>query len=421
MKVVILNTAERKGGAAVAANRLLKALSVIPDTEVTMLVRDKATDDPKVVSINTTAFRRWLNKIRFIWERGVIYITNRFDRSRLFQVSIANTGTDVSHHPAIREADIIHLHWINQGFLSLRDLRALQRLGKPIVWTLHDLWPATGICHYPDLCTRYQTQCQQCPFLKKRPWISLERLIFNRKFKLNFSHTTFVGCSQWIIRMAEKSRLLQKAAGFHAIPNPIDTTVFHPSDRLEARQHFHLPMDRKIVLFAAAKVSDPRKGIAYLIEACHLLDNRGVKNFDIALLGKQPQDFCTAFPCKIHSLGYLNDPAVIQAAYACADLFVIPSLEDNLPNTIMEALACGTPCVGFRTGGIPEMIDHLQNGYLARYQDAKDLADGIAWVLSHPEPETLKQACLAKVNTCYRNEVVARQYHALYQELLKQK
>ncbi len=418
MKVVLLNTSERKGGAAVAANRLLQSLSALPGMEATMLVRDKTTVDSKVVSVNTTACRRWRNKIRFAWERMVIYMANHFDRSRLFEVSIANTGTDLSRHPAVREADIIHLHWINQGFLSLRDLRRLQDLGKPIVWTLHDLWPATGICHYPGDCPRYQTQCKQCPFLKRHPWPAIDRLVFKRKSRLDFSHTTFVGCSRWISRMAGKSHLLQGAAGFRAISNPIDTLIFHPADRFAARHNFQLPADRKIVLFAAAKVSDTRKGIAYLIEACHLLDKQGLKNFDIALLGGQPQDFSADFPCPIHSLGYLNHPDAIQAAYACADLFVIPSLEDNLPNTIMEALACGTPCVGFHTGGIPEMIDHLQNGYLARYKDARDLADGIAWVLDHPEPESLSKACVDKVNTCYRKEVVAKQYTELYQELL---
>lgn len=417
MKIVILNTSERNGGAAVAANRLLKALSAIPGTEVTMLVRDKASDDPQVISVNTSACRRWINKIRFVWERAIIFFANRFHRRGLFRVSIANTGTDLSRLPAVREADIIHLHWINHGFLSLRDLRALQRLGKPIVWTMHDLWPATGICHYPDTCTRYRTQCDKCPQMATAPLLPLCLRVFKKKMRLDFSHTTFVGCSQWIAHTAQTSGLLRQTC-FHAIPNPIDGTIFYPIDRIEARQRFLLPTDRPIILFAAAKVSDTRKGIKYLIEACHLLHQDGVSSFDVALLGGQPDGLAASFPCRVHNLGYLSDPADLRAAYACASLFVIPSLEDNLPNTVMEALTCGTPCVGFRTGGIPEMIDHLQNGYIAEYQDAKDLANGIAWVLNHPEPETLSKACVQKVNRCYRQEIVAQRYHALYETLL---
>ncbi|MDE6440844.1 MAG: glycosyltransferase family 4 protein [Bacteroidales bacterium] len=418
MKVVLLNTAERHGGAAVAANRLLKALSAVPGMEVTMLVRDKATDDPQVVSVNTTACKREQNKLRFAWERAMIFFANKFNRRGLFQVSIANTGTDVSQLPVVREADIIHLHWINQGFLSLRDLRKLQRLGKPIVWTLHDLWPATGICHYPDTCTRYRTQCDACPQMAATPLLPLSRRVFKQKMRLDFSHTAFVGCSRWITDRAQTSGLLRQA-GFHAIPNPIDGAVFHPIDRGEARQRFLLPTDRPIVLFAAAKVSDTRKGIKYLIEACQLLYRQGLPSFDVALLGGQPEGLAASFPCRVHSLGYLSAPEDIRAAYASATVFVIPSLEDNLPNTVMEALACGTPCVGFRTGGIPEMIDHLQNGYIARYQDAQDLANGIAWVLNHPEPKALSNACVQKVNQCYRPEIVARQYQTLYETLLR--
>ncbi|MDE6514423.1 MAG: glycosyltransferase [Bacteroidales bacterium] len=413
MKVVIINTAERNGGAAVAANRLLKALSTVPGMEATMLVRDKVTDDPQVVSINTTACKRRLNKVRFAWERALIFFANRFNRRGLFQVSIANTGTDISRLPIVREADIIHLHWINQGFLSLRDLRALQRLGKPIVWTLHDLWPATGICHYPDTCTRYRTQCGHCPQMAATPLLPLSRRVFKKKMKLDFSRTAFVGCSRWITDMAQTSGLLRQA-GFHAIPNPIDGTVFHPIARNEARQRFLLPTDRPIVLFAAAKVSDTRKGIKYLIEACRLLYQQGSQCFDVALLGGQLDGLAASFPCRVHCLGYLTAPEDIRAAYACATVFVIPSLEDNLPNTVMESLACGTPCVGFRTGGIPEMIDHLQNGYIARYKDAQDLADGIAWALNHPDAQALSNACLQKVDDCYRPDVVARQYQALY-------
>ena len=135
MKIVILNTSERTGGAAVAAGRLGKALKQA-GIQVNKLVRDDT----------------WLNRFRFYWERLIIFLCNHLNRKNLFAVSIAKTGTDLSGNLSVKEADIIHLHWINQGFLSVSDLGKLVDSGKPIVWTLHDLWPATAICHYPDVC-----------------------------------------------------------------------------------------------------------------------------------------------------------------------------------------------------------------------------------------------------------------------------
>ena len=164
MKVVILNTSEHTGGAAVAANRLLKALRK-QGVEATMLVRDKSSQDPNVHSINRTWFQQKVNLLRFLWERLVIFLCNRFSRSTLFQVSIANTGTDLSQHPLVQAADVIHLHWINQGFLSLHDLQKLVALDKPIVWTMHDMWPCTGICHHARDCEQFQQQCEGCFYL----------------------------------------------------------------------------------------------------------------------------------------------------------------------------------------------------------------------------------------------------------------
>lgn len=424
MKIVILNTAERKGGAAVAANRLLKALSVIPDTEVTMLVRDKDTDNPQVLSVNTSTYRKRLNKIRFIWERGVIYMANHFDRSRLFQVSIANTGTDVSRHPAVREADIIHLHWINQGFLSLRDLHALQRLGKPIVWTLHDLWPATGICHYAYTCEAYRTHCGACPFLHSHCKTDLAYRIFNKKkiFFKTVCNLHIVTVSSWLQRIVQQSSLTRHIP-CSTIPNSLDASLFTPSDKAAARATFGFPTKAKIILMGAANLNAPIKGLETLYAALRLLS--GTLSPDtgyLVLFGAAPkQTIAPDLPFTCRHLGLLQNPQTIARLYAAADVTVVPSHYETFGQTLTEAMACGCPVVSFDNSGQTDIIDHQQNGYLARYQDSQDLSDGIAWVLNHPEPETLKQACLAKVNTCYRNDVVARQYHALYQTLLKQK
>lgn len=399
-----------------AASRLMNALRKA-GTSVRMLVRDKQTVDPDVTSVASSSIKRKLGFFRFAWERWVIYMGNRFNRKNLFQVSLADTGTDVSRMPAVQEADVIHLHWINQGFLSLEDIQRLIATGKPIVWTLHDLWPATGICHYPGACTRYREVCENCPMMVPHPLRDLAKAIFQKKLRLDFSRVTFVGCSRWIAREAKQSALLKKA-NFCAIPNPIDTTVFKRMDKAEARKKFNLPTDRFLLLFAAAKVSDTRKGAVFLAEACRRLITRGRNTFEIVVLGNSSEELAGLFPCRVHSLGYISDSASMAAAYSCADLFIIPSLEDNLPNTIMEAMACGTPCVGFRTGGIPEMIDHGINGYVAAYKDVEDLAAGIEWGWTYPDAAALSDACVAKVASQYSEAAVAEKYNSLYQHLV---
>ena len=417
MKVLLLNTSERTGGAAVASNRLMRALQK-QGIEVKMLVRDKQTNNESVISINSSVIKQKLNWIRFVWERFVIFICNCFSKKNLFQVSIANTGTNITKLSAFRNADIIHLHWINQGMLSIQDIKGLISLGKPIVWTLHDMWPATSICHYAADCKQYQSTCQHCPMLIGHPLWNLARQTFQKKQKAGFSKILFVGCSRWIVSVCQESALLRDAQ-FLAIPNPIDTTVFHPYSKQEIRDRKGLPTDKKLVLFAAAKVSDTRKGAGYLVDACQLIADKR-NDVEILLMGGHAEELQALLPIKAHALGYLSSPKDIAEVYASADAFVTPSLEDNLPNTLMESLACGTPCVGFRTGGIPEMIEHKKNGYVAEYGSAEDLARGIQWVLDYPDKEALSRACVEKVEKEYAEEVVARKYLECYQYLCRQ-
>lgn len=420
MKVVIVNTSERTGGAAVAANRLTQAL-LKAQVNVKMLVRDRKTDCSDVQTTNTSLFRELVNRFCFLWERIVIFLNNKLDRTNLFQVSIANTGLDISKLKIVQEADIIHLHWINQGMLSVQDIRLLLNTGKPIVWTMHDLWPATGICHYPGTCLKYITQCESCP-LTPKAIIDFSKLITFRKQTSGFNRITYVGCSRWIARQAAGSFLLRKAR-ISSIPNPIDTSVYYPSDKKQARIFYQLEENKIYLLFGAVKVSDTRKGAEYFREACEYLfrNNPELKDkIEILLIGNASDEIKTYFPYPVRGLGYLHTDNELRMAYAAATLFIIPSLEDNLPNTIMESMACGTPCVGFATGGIPEMIDHQINGYVARYKSAEDLANGILYLLQDSVYSGCVTNCVEKVNTCYTQQVVASNYISLYNKLIKE-
>lgn len=407
MHVLIINTSEKTGGAAIAANRLLEALCD-NGVKAKMLVRDKQTDSIKVAALPSTP----LNKIRFAWERAVIWLHNRLSKENLWTVSIANTGTDITQLPEFKWADVIHLHWVNQGMLSLNDLKAIICSGKRVVWTLHDQWPYTGICHYAAECERFKEACHDCPQLKIGGKHDLSYRIFQKKMSIYqlVNHITFVGCSQWITRQAKESALLKGLRITH-IPNTINHSIFHPSDKKEARRHFGLPENERLILFSSLKVTDKRKGIDYLVDACRLMKE---DNLGIVVVGNRAQDMQGLFSYPLHSLDYIHGEHEMALLYTAVDAFVTPSLQDNLPNTIVEAMSVGTPCVGFNVGGIPEMIHHQEDGYVAEARNAEDLAQGISYVLNPQHHDRLSEAAAHYAARTYNPSHVVRQYLEAY-------
>lgn len=411
MRVLIVNTSEKAGGAAVAAHRLTDALNN-HGVKAKMLVRDKTTDTLTVVGLPRSPLLRW----HFLWERLVVFCRLHFQRKHLFEVDIANTGTDITRLPEFQEADIIHLHWVNQGMLSLKGIRKILRSGKPVVWTMHDIWPATAVCHLTLNCRRFTTQCRECRLLSRRS--GLVTSVWRRKQKmLAEGHVYFVACSHWLASEAKASALL-KGHKITNIPNPIDTRIYKRCDRQEARQRLGLPTDKRLLLFVSQRVTNPNKGMDYLVEACRLLHSE--LSFEVVILGGHAEDVVEQLPMKAHPLGYVSDDHQIVDIYNAVDMFVLPSLSENLPNTIMEAMACGVPSVGFNVGGIPEEIDHKKNGYVAAYRDAEDLARGIRWVLE-ADAEALSAHCLRKVAQNYSPSAVAMRYTEVYNQALAMK
>ena len=415
MRVLIVNTAERTGGAAIAANRLLHALNR-NGVEARMLVRDRKTKDHEVVNIPQS----WALKPKFLWERGIIWLNNGLSKRNLFQVDIANAGTDITRMPEFQWADVIHLHWVNQGFLSLDNLERILTSGKPVVVTLHDQWYFTGICHYSGDCDKYRTQCEHCPMMLKGKGADLARRVFDHKRAMYAgSNITFVGCSRWMADLARQSALTQGHIVTN-IPNAIDTDVFKPMDKQEARTKHGLPMDKKLLLFGAQRITDKRKGFDFLVEACEHINMHHPTlpgQLEVVVLGGDAQSVKETLPLPVHTVNYLSNEAEIAQLYNAVDLFVTPSLQDNLPNTIVEAMACGVPCVGFNVGGIPEMINHKQDGYVADYCDSIDFAQGIAWCLNNSRHAALCSSARTAALATYAESTVARRYLQLYQGL----
>lgn len=415
MRILLINTSERKGGAAIAAYRLMEALKG-SGIKAKMLVRDKQSDQVTVVPLKKSWWKVW----QFVWERIVIWMANRFHRHNLFAVDIANTGTNITALPEFQQADVIHLHWINQGMLSLNDIDKILCSGKPVVWTLHDMWPITGICHHANECTQYTEQCHHCPMLYRGGKKDLSYKVFHKKQTV-YSHSqiTFIACSHWLEDLAKKSALT-KGHPVISIPNAINTNFFRPADKQTARKKFNLPLDKKLVLFCSMKISDKKKGIDYLIEACKIIRQNNPKldkELGIVVIGQHAELFADLFPYPIYCLEYTSSEKELVNAYNAADLFINPSLQENLPNTIVEAMACGVPCVGFNVGGIPQMIDHLHNGYVAQYKSAVDLANGICWSLNEGDYESLSEEARRKAVSTYSEQAIARLHIQIYNQI----
>lgn len=418
MRVLLINTAERIGGAAIAANRLMEALKN-NGIKAKMLVRDKQTDNMTVIPLR----KSWRHSWNFLWERVVIWIRNGLNRQNLFALDIANTGTDITHLPEFVQADVIHLHWVNQGMLSLKNLQQIVDSGKPIVWTMHDMWPFTGVCHYSSDCLKYQTQCYSCEQLAIPSKHDLSAAVFKKKQKLfGNSHITFVACSRWLESLAMNSALL-RGNTITNIPNAINTNVFKPLDKATVRQKLHLPTDKKLLLFGSMKTTDKRKGIDYLIDACRIIAEQHkdlTGELGVIILGSNAEMFCNLFSFPIYNMNYVSREKDLVDIYNAADIYVTPSLQENLPNTIVEAMSCGIPCVGYQIGGIPQMIDHLHNGYVAQYKSASDLANGIVWSLTEGDYAMLSEEARRKAVTTYAEDVIARKYIQIYNQITGQ-
>jgi len=419
MKILLIKKSDSTGGASIACVRLLNALTSI-SIDAKLLVQEKKTSNKQIYTTADTRFKRYINFYRFAYERFVFSFYERSKDVR-FAFSLANTGEDISKIQILKEADVIHLHWFNMGFLSLDDLKCLIKLRKPIVWTLHDMWAFTGGCHYVGECEMFKTKCKNCVFLKNPAENDLSAKIWKKKLELfSEARLTFVTCSNWLADIARQSTLL-KNFRIESIPNPIDTELFKPMERNLIRKKLQLPENKKIILFGAANISDKRKGFNFLFNALEILSEKYeniAQKVELLIFGREKQAITDNLPFRVHKFNYLASQQAVAELYNAADCFVLPSLEDNLPNTVMESLACGTPVVAFNTGGVPQMIDHKINGFIAQYKSADDLAEGIYSTLFDNANVDFRNNARNKVLQNFTFEIVANKYLMLYKELL---
>jgi glycosyltransferase involved in cell wall biosynthesis len=418
LKVVHLNTYEGNGGAGRACLRLNNALKA-NGTDSSVLVFMHFKDSTETTAVSKNFFQKARAVFNILAER---YLVQLFVKALKTPFSLQWFGRSVIKHPAVKNADIIHLHWINHGFLSPKFLAQLDELEKPIVWTFHDSNAFTGGCHVRYACEHFHKECGFCPLLKKSHKNDLSHQTWIRK-KDAYSELNchIVAPSHWMADSVKFSSLM----GFRAvtvIPNTIETDVFKPYVKAEAKKILKIAADKFVLMsgFMPSK-NDKHKGTSYLIEALNDLATRpGVVKEDIELIifGNKDNAEMPEFPFKTTFLGTISNDEHLAKCYSAADVFITPSLEDNLPNTVMEALSCATPVVAFATGGIPDMVKHLENGYLAEYQNAEDLATGIEWLYQDENAPDIQKEARRTILNHFSEQVIAEKHLELYQSLL---
>lgn len=414
LKVAFLCHSDNLGGASVVTRRLMHALRE-QGVDARMIVFNKLSEDPSVLP----TVSRFQRGVTFMLERMRIAMANGFSRANLFKVSIANTGHNLHSHPFVQEADVIVLTWINQGMISLKEVRRLSQLGKPIVWIMHDMWNLTGICHHAMECKRYEMKCGCCPLLHSDSPTDLSNKVWRRKKALyDDVPITFVAVSNWLAECARKSSLLRNR-DVRVIPNAFPIESFSTQSSLMLSQ---IPDGANVILFGAARLDDPIKGLGYAISALNNIfdNNPEIARSSVALFFGSIRDKSVfdrlRFPYQ--HLGTINDGRILRELYARADVVLSTSLYETLPGTLIEGQAAGCLPVTFGRGGQADIVDHLETGYIAKYKDSADVAEGIKWALAkHADREQLH----ATVRERFASSAVAQRFVDLFNELLAKK
>lgn len=410
MKVVLVNTSESKGGAAVACKRQYEALRQL-GIDCKLIVMHKSTNDPNVIQIPLSKFKQRLLNLLFLLEifiQKIIKLKNK-------DYSLSLFGINLSDIQEIKDADVVHLHWIHNSFVQIRDIKKLISNGKKIFWTMHDMWAFTGGCHYAEGCLKYKTTCYNCPQLINNSIIDIAQKQYLKKSHLHFENIQFLTPSKWLATTAKQSSLL-KNANVNSLSNCIDTTTKTPTSKQDALSILGLnnKNDRKIFLFIAMNANDPRKGFQALEDSLNKWTSTYKEKAYLLVIGRATKEFnINSEYIEIIYLGRIFDEIKINAAYSCADVFLMPSKQDNLPNTIMESLTFGTPIVAFPTGGIPEMIIHKKTGYIAESENINSFSEGIHWGFLNAN--SCRDLCRAFAIENYDSHTIATKLMHIYE------
>ncbi len=416
MRVVHISTYDVDGGAARAAFRLHESL-LAAGQQSTMLTRVKHSGADSVHQVpRKTTLEVILGELvekNFIDQNRTPLSTTWF--------SLGWPGDDLSTHPAVLEADVIHLHWVS-GFVSPTSVKALLALGKPLVWSLHDQRAFTGGCHYSAGCQQFETGCEACPQLVSDPCRLTATNIVDQSAIFGDSNITVVAPSQWMADCARRSAVFRRSR-IERIPYGIDIQRFQATPQQEARAHLVLPRDNFLLLFGVDNFREKRKGVRELfamLEACG--QDERVRALPLqdrpGLLCFGDLDLPAQLPLPVRSFGRVRCDKLLSSLYAAADLFLLPSLEDNLPNTILESMSCGTPVGAFNSGGIVDLVQPNRTGFLTPSGDVDGLRQMVLESASNlPRLRGMRPACREYIETHFSYATQARNFVTLYESL----
>jgi glycosyltransferase involved in cell wall biosynthesis len=417
MRITHISTYDVSGGAARAAYRLHTGLRELGQ-DSKMLVQQKDSSDQSVIPFQPRTdapgrLRRMLRR-RFL-EADQKLISVRPEGASYFSDDRSEHRADLLRQ--VPPSDILHLHWI-AGFFDYSDFFRLIPHKLPIVWTLHDMNPFTGGCHFDARCGKYHAYCGACPQIGSSKEDDFSAQAWARKKKAfgaaDKSAFHLVAPSRWLAEEAKKSTLLGHLPVI-VIPYGVDTERFQPRDKRPARERYGIPMEAKVILFVADWASEKRKGLDMLHEAIQGMKDD--KELYFLTIGRGVST--KGFGPRAIGLDYVRDDIALSSIYSAANVFVVPSRQDNLPNTALEALACGIPTIAFATGGLPDIVRDGETGVLVPPGNVGALRVAIMKVSQDPELQSaMSESCRRTALAEYRLEMQARRYATLYETLL---
>lgn len=415
MKIIHISTYDLFGGAARAAYRIHKGLLSI-GIDSNMLVQKRTSDDPSVIGSETR-----LQKLSTYFRlKASMQLLNLQKTTNPTKYSFNYFPSGIHRRINTMDADVVHLHWINDEMISIREIA---RINKPIVWTSHDMWAFSGADHYDDLETtgRYYNEYERSNRPSSYSGLDLDRWTWKRKKKhWANKHFHMVGPSSWLADCISKSDLL-KEQPVCVIHNCLDTDCFKPFDKDLACSRFSLSANKKHVMFGAPLgTTDKRKGLHLLQSALQRLSVQGTgEELELIVFGsdKPPDPPNMGLPTRY--LGLVHDDVTLAQLYSAADVLIVPSTQESFGQSASESMACGTPVVAFGATGLLDIVDHMQNGYLAKPFDPDDLAQGIIWVLEDDaRRQTLGTNARNRAVEKFDMTKVAKQYANLYEHIL---
>lgn len=413
MKILFVSSQDINSGSGRAAYRLLQAL-IAEGVDVKMIVRSNFISDQSVIAPQTRLGKGISSMLPF-FDTFIFKLLNKV-HTGIFSTGLIGSKF-IFKKLKSEDQDIVHLHWVNAGTLDISNLKDIK---APIIWTLHDEWVYTGGCHVANGCEKYFDSCNTCQELKSNFKFDLSYWIHKKK-KSIFSNRKlnklyFVGLSRWLVNRFSKSKMLSSFPIIN-LPNCIDTSYFKPTNKLITREILNIPKNKKVILFGALNAtSDLNKGYDLLLDALSKFEE--LDNLIYVILGTNQNITNIHGNQNIITFSHKFDEETLVLLYNASDVVVVPSRQENLSNTIMESMSCGTPVVAFNTGGNSDLIDHKINGYLANAFDSDDLFYGIRYVLDNNFMDELSNNAREKIVNRFSYSKVAKEYIELYKEIL---